>query len=189
MPQPVGAAIPPPLGYTLAGLDPSNADITGSIRERILGESAMRPRDAVGADGQPQAQGRSHRDRRGRPLRRRKGEPADRRRQGRSPGRARARRGRRPCSRRRPIGPSATPLSARQEPEAPAGEPLSLAPPLAVAQSDPAPVAAEAPAPSSPAARPRPAGFALASLGEGRNVVNPAAVRGPVRSSGARARA
>ena len=35
MPRPVGAASPPPLGYTLAGLDPNNADITGSIRERL----------------------------------------------------------------------------------------------------------------------------------------------------------
>src|SRR5713101_5145062 len=38
---PVGAAIPPSLGYTLVGLDPNSADITGSIRERILGEGAM----------------------------------------------------------------------------------------------------------------------------------------------------
>jgi hypothetical protein len=35
IPRPVGAASPPPLGYTLAGLDPNNAEITGSIRERI----------------------------------------------------------------------------------------------------------------------------------------------------------
>ena len=41
MPRPVGAMIPPTLGYTLAGLDPNNADITGSIRERVLGESAL----------------------------------------------------------------------------------------------------------------------------------------------------
>ena len=41
MPRPIGAAIPPTLGYTLVGLDPNNADITGSIRERILGEGAM----------------------------------------------------------------------------------------------------------------------------------------------------
>jgi Cell Wall Hydrolase len=41
MPQPVGASIPPSFGYTLAALDPGNAEITGSIRERILGESAF----------------------------------------------------------------------------------------------------------------------------------------------------
>ena len=40
MPRPVGAAVPPTLGYTLAGLDPNNADIAGSIRERILNERA-----------------------------------------------------------------------------------------------------------------------------------------------------
>jgi spore germination cell wall hydrolase CwlJ-like protein len=41
MPRPVGASIPPRLGYTLVGLDPNDADITGSIRERILGEAAL----------------------------------------------------------------------------------------------------------------------------------------------------
>src|SRR3954471_7269498 len=38
MPRPVGAAVPAPLGYVLAGLDTSNADVTGSIRERILSD-------------------------------------------------------------------------------------------------------------------------------------------------------
>ncbi len=38
MPRPVGASIP---GYTLAGLDPNDTNITGSIRERILGEATM----------------------------------------------------------------------------------------------------------------------------------------------------
>ena len=41
IPQPVGASIPPSFGYTLAALDSGNAEITGSIRERILGESAF----------------------------------------------------------------------------------------------------------------------------------------------------
>ena len=41
MPQPVGAGIQPSLGYTLAGLDPNNAEITGSIRDRILRESGV----------------------------------------------------------------------------------------------------------------------------------------------------
>src|SRR5262245_66247868 len=39
MPRPVGASLPP--GYTLVGLDPNDANITGSIRERILGEGAL----------------------------------------------------------------------------------------------------------------------------------------------------
>src|ERR1700709_2144594 len=34
MPRPMSAAMPVALSYTLAGLDTSNADITGSIRER-----------------------------------------------------------------------------------------------------------------------------------------------------------
>src|SRR5438876_6568601 len=38
MPRPISAAIPAPLGYALAGLDSTNAEITGSIRERILGD-------------------------------------------------------------------------------------------------------------------------------------------------------
>ncbi len=41
MPRPLGAAIPSSLGYTLVSLDPNNADITGSIRERVLGEGTM----------------------------------------------------------------------------------------------------------------------------------------------------
>jgi hypothetical protein len=41
MPRPLGATIPSSYGYALAGLDPNNADITGSIRERVLGEAAM----------------------------------------------------------------------------------------------------------------------------------------------------
>jgi spore germination cell wall hydrolase CwlJ-like protein len=42
LPQPVGASIPPSLGYTLAGFDPNDSDLTGSIRERVLGENATR---------------------------------------------------------------------------------------------------------------------------------------------------
>ena len=41
LPQPIGSSIKPSLDYTLAALDPSNAEITGSIRERILRESAI----------------------------------------------------------------------------------------------------------------------------------------------------
>jgi spore germination cell wall hydrolase CwlJ-like protein len=40
LPQPMGSGIRPSLGYTLAALDPNNAELTGSIRERILRESA-----------------------------------------------------------------------------------------------------------------------------------------------------
>src|SRR5215475_13943320 len=36
LPQPVATALPPSLNYTLAGLDPANADITVSIRERMM---------------------------------------------------------------------------------------------------------------------------------------------------------
>ncbi|MCC6778797.1 MAG: cell wall hydrolase [Hyphomicrobiales bacterium] len=39
IPQPLGTARPSTLGYTLVGLDPSAAEITGSIRERVLGEA------------------------------------------------------------------------------------------------------------------------------------------------------
>src|SRR5882724_664815 len=38
MPQPISSAIPGPLGYVLAGLDSGNAELTGSIRDRMLGE-------------------------------------------------------------------------------------------------------------------------------------------------------
>jgi len=40
MPRPLGTAVPSSYGYALAGLDPNNAEITGSIRERVLGEAA-----------------------------------------------------------------------------------------------------------------------------------------------------
>jgi hypothetical protein len=43
LPQPVGAAIPPPPpGYTLAGLDPGITSAAGAIRERFLGEEGFR---------------------------------------------------------------------------------------------------------------------------------------------------
>jgi len=41
IPHPVGTEVPSSFGYTLVGLDPGNADITGSIRERLLGEDAL----------------------------------------------------------------------------------------------------------------------------------------------------
>src|SRR5258708_16883900 len=41
MPRPISAAMPISLSYALAGLDPANADITGSIRERMLGDVAI----------------------------------------------------------------------------------------------------------------------------------------------------
>ena len=41
MPRPMSAAMPASLSYTLAGLDTSYADITGSIRERLLGEALV----------------------------------------------------------------------------------------------------------------------------------------------------
>ena len=41
MPEPLSEAMPVSLSYALAGLDPGNADITGSIRERMLGDAAV----------------------------------------------------------------------------------------------------------------------------------------------------
>jgi hypothetical protein len=41
MPRPVGATIPQSYGYALAGLDPNSADVTGSIRQRVLGEAML----------------------------------------------------------------------------------------------------------------------------------------------------
>ena len=37
LPEPVGASIPIPPGYTLAGLDAGHVDMTGSLRERLFG--------------------------------------------------------------------------------------------------------------------------------------------------------
>jgi spore germination cell wall hydrolase CwlJ-like protein len=41
MPRPISEAMPASLSYALASLDPGNADITGSIRERMLGDVAI----------------------------------------------------------------------------------------------------------------------------------------------------
>src|ERR1700731_3712400 len=41
MPVPISEAMPISLSYALAGLDPGNADITGSIKERMLGDVAI----------------------------------------------------------------------------------------------------------------------------------------------------
>jgi hypothetical protein len=41
MPRPISAAMPASLSYTLAGLDSTYADLTGSIRERLLGETML----------------------------------------------------------------------------------------------------------------------------------------------------
>jgi len=47
MPRPISEAMPVSLSYALASLDPSNADITGSIRERMLGDAPTDdPREA-----------------------------------------------------------------------------------------------------------------------------------------------
>jgi spore germination cell wall hydrolase CwlJ-like protein len=41
LPQPIGTALPLSRNYVLAGLDPANADITGSIRERMMRDVAI----------------------------------------------------------------------------------------------------------------------------------------------------
>jgi hypothetical protein len=41
MPRPVGATIPQSYGYALAGLDSNSADVTGSIRQHVLGEAML----------------------------------------------------------------------------------------------------------------------------------------------------
>jgi hypothetical protein len=41
MPEPISAAMPVSLSYTLASLDPGNAEIASSIRERLLGDAVI----------------------------------------------------------------------------------------------------------------------------------------------------
>jgi spore germination cell wall hydrolase CwlJ-like protein len=41
MPEPISAAMPVSLSYALASLDPGNAEITGAIRERMLGDAVV----------------------------------------------------------------------------------------------------------------------------------------------------
>src|SRR5580704_10914231 len=41
MPEPTMSAMPVSLSYALAGIDPGNADITGSIRQRMLGDKEL----------------------------------------------------------------------------------------------------------------------------------------------------
>src|SRR5215831_7387520 len=49
LPQPVGTALPPSLNYALSGLDPANADITSSIRERMLRDVAIEMQPGMSA--------------------------------------------------------------------------------------------------------------------------------------------
>src|SRR5215469_16067808 len=60
LPAPISEAMPPALGFVLAGLDPGNADITGSIRERILGDIGL---DEFHASSLPQINRRLKGDR------------------------------------------------------------------------------------------------------------------------------
>jgi Cell Wall Hydrolase len=47
LPRPVGAMAPQSFGLTLAALDPDGADVTGSIRRRLLGEEPLLARAPV----------------------------------------------------------------------------------------------------------------------------------------------
>ena len=174
MPRPVGAVVPPTLGYTLAGLDPNNADIAGSIRERILNERAAadtgpmfpvidraRKGDRLTGDRLTSLKG-------DRLVVVAKVAPPDDK-----PSAAQARAPERAKVAPRPV-------------EAPPGTPLSFEPPLDVAQADQEPAAdAAAPAQQPPAS----GGFALASTGDYRVAnVNPRAtvtVRESQRSAAA----
>src|SRR5262245_13930128 len=49
LPQPVATALPPSLNYALSGLDPANADITSSIRERMLRDVAVEMQPGMSA--------------------------------------------------------------------------------------------------------------------------------------------
>jgi len=46
LPRPIGATIPASYAYVQAELDPNDADVTGSIRHRVLSETAMLTRSA-----------------------------------------------------------------------------------------------------------------------------------------------
>ena len=48
LPRPVGAAIPQSYGYALAALNSQSADVTGSIRQRALGDETMLARPPAG---------------------------------------------------------------------------------------------------------------------------------------------
>ena len=49
LPQPVGTALPPSLNYALSGLDPGNAEITSSIRERMFHDVAIEMQPGMSA--------------------------------------------------------------------------------------------------------------------------------------------
>jgi len=61
VPRPISTAMPASLSYALAGLDSSNADITGSIRERILGDMPIQA--SLGLSGLPMVERRRKGDR------------------------------------------------------------------------------------------------------------------------------
>jgi spore germination cell wall hydrolase CwlJ-like protein len=169
MPRPLGASIPSNLGYTLAGLDPNNADITGSIRERVLGEAAFFAPSYTGPVVDRSGKGDYGAARMAdRPITH-KGDRL-------SPTpQAQVTQELTPDEEPQPV-----PSVAQQEPQA--GQPLSLAPPASTARVDGSPAGQGVPSEFAP---PHSAegtgGFSFASTGDYR-VVNIA----PQRSQGAR---
>ena len=174
LPHPRGAAVSPTLGYRLAGLDPNNAEITGSIREHILSERAVRGVPMVDRSRKGDY-GLFERDSR---LLARKGDYGG--------GLERSIAARRDHSGADRSGndgaveprvvaitrPATTPPrepAAIAQPDPEPGPPLSLAPPIAVARSEPAPVPA-------PAERAEPSaaggGFSLASAATAHSAID-----------------
>jgi spore germination cell wall hydrolase CwlJ-like protein len=160
LPRPVGAAIPTSLGYTLAGLAPGKEEITGSVRERLLGEAMpvgpMIDRSRKGDYGVTRSGDRAAalKADRLKPMAETAAVPqADEPAAGRSP------------------------TVAQRDIEAPSGQPLSLAPPTTVVQADEAAAVVEEQAPPQ-VAEPAPAdggdgGYSLASTGDYRVAVAP----------------
>src|SRR5262249_3920808 len=175
LPQPVGAFIPPTLGYTLATLDPGNVEITGAIRERLLGEGAL-PGGAIvdrsrkGDFGVARAGDRvvAHKGDRLKPAPQPEAAPEQQRAEAAPSAPAVAQQEVAPVAQQDSAPPDAPQQDVAQQE---VGPPLSLAPPTATAQIDVVPI--DQPEPSGEAQE-QPAaetgGYALASAGEYRPV-------------------
>jgi hypothetical protein len=162
IPQPVGTVIPPLPDYTLAALDPNNADITGSIRmpgKDVPQAGPMVDRSRKGDYGIARKDDRlvALKGDRLKPA-----SPADSPNGGQSP------------------PPDEQQGGTKQALQAPAAPRPSQDPPAAVVQADETPAAVEAQAPTELApSQPAQAPFALASTGESRAVAPQQLARRP----------
>jgi spore germination cell wall hydrolase CwlJ-like protein len=165
MPAPISEAMPVSLSYALAGLDPGNGDITGSIRERVLGDTAI---DDIHESSLPEVNRRLKGDRLAvrplpaeRPESEEQSDPAPVAEQPPGP----VRKGDRLVASQSPTSPDLTSRDLTPESEPPQLQPQAVAAGAEGPQSEPA--AESSARPQAPPAEEKPAPLSVASLDSG----------------------